>query len=133
MWKDGKWVKKRQKTAKWAEGQLEEKAATGAATGAATAIKDKEGDIWDKKALDALFNKTIWYLVINSYVFAVTKLYAWQLKGKALLLLWGAKLSAVLDNVCHNEDWIQHINFTDWGLFTIIGSYDVKGLKKAIT
>ena len=26
---------------------------------AAAAIKDKEGDIWDKEALDALFNKTI--------------------------------------------------------------------------
>ena len=45
--------------AEWAEGQLGEKAAAGAAAGAAAAIKDKEGDIWDEKALDALFNKTI--------------------------------------------------------------------------
>ena len=59
MWKDNEWVKKRQKTAKWAEGQLGGKAAAGAAVEAAAAIKDKEGDIWDKEALDALFNETI--------------------------------------------------------------------------
>ena len=59
MWKDGKWVKKRQKTAKQAEGQLKEKTAAGPATKAVAAIKDKKGDIWDKKALNALFNKTI--------------------------------------------------------------------------
>ena len=53
MWKDSKQVK-RQKTAKWAGGQLGGKAAvkatTGAATGAAATvgeetIKDKEGEI----------------------------------------------------------------------------------------
>ena len=64
MWKDGERAKKRQKT----EGQLGGKAATGAAAGAATraaaaigeeAIKDKKGEIWDKEALDALFNKTV--------------------------------------------------------------------------
>jgi len=41
----------------------------------AVAIKDKKGDIWDEEALDALFNKIIQYLVINSYIFAITKLY----------------------------------------------------------
>ena len=79
MWKDGKRVK-RQKTAKQVGGQLGRKAAVGAAAraavGAATAIepaiateaaiaieaaaaiKDKEGDIQDKEALNTLFNKT---------------------------------------------------------------------------
>jgi hypothetical protein len=49
-------VKKRQKTG----GQLGGKAAIGAAavTGE-EAIKDKEGEIWDKAALDALFNETV--------------------------------------------------------------------------
>ena len=106
MWKDGERVKKRQKTAKRAEGQLGEKAAAGAAAGAAAAIKDKEGDIWNEEALDALFNKIIQYSVVNSYVSAVTELYTWQSKGKALLPLQRAKLSAVLDSICCNKDWI---------------------------
>ena len=76
MWKDGERAKKRQKTAERAEGQLGGKAAA--------AIKDQEGDIWDKEALDALFNEIIQYSVVNSYVFTITKLYVWQLKGKAL-------------------------------------------------
>ena len=67
--------KKRQKTAKWGKGQLRGKAAAGAAAKAAAAIKDKKGDIWDEEALDALFNKTIQYSVVNSYVFAITELY----------------------------------------------------------
>ena len=46
-----------------------------ATAGAATAIKDKEGDIWNEKALDALFNETIQYSIVNNYVFAVTELY----------------------------------------------------------
>ena len=41
----------------------------------AAAIKDKKGDIWDKEALDALFNEIIQYLVVNSYVSIITKLY----------------------------------------------------------
>jgi len=49
--------------AKWAKRQLRGKAVAKAVakTAAETtaAIKDKEGDIWDKKALDVLFNKTI--------------------------------------------------------------------------
>ena len=60
MWKDGERAKKRQKTG----GQLGGKAAARAATGAAAAtgeeaIKDEKGEIWDKEALDALFNKTV--------------------------------------------------------------------------
>jgi hypothetical protein len=92
MWKDSEQAKKRQKT----EGQLGGKAATGAAAGAATgaaaatgeeAIKDEEGEIWDKEALDTLFNETVQYSVVNSYVSAITELYIWQLKGKASLPL----------------------------------------------
>ena len=87
--------------AEWAGGQLGGKAAAGAvvgvavgsaagaavgvaagaAAGAAVAIgeeiiKDKEGEIGDKEALNALFNKIIRYLVINNYIFTITKLYA---------------------------------------------------------
>ena len=42
------------------------------------AIKNKKGEIWDEKALDALFNKTVQYSVVNSYVFIIIKLYIWQ-------------------------------------------------------
>ena len=128
MWKDGERAK-RQKTAEWAGGQLGGKAATEAAT----ATKDEEGDIWDEEALDALFNETIRYSVVNSYVSAITELYAWQSKGKASQPLRGAKLSAILESVRRDEDRIQRVNFTDRGLFTITGGYDIKGLKKAIT
>ena len=62
MWKDSKQAKKRQKT----EGQLGGKAAAGAATAAGAAaatgeeaVKEEKGEIWDKKALNALFNKTV--------------------------------------------------------------------------
>ena len=61
---------------------------------------------WDEEALDALFNKTIKYLVINNYIFAIIKLYIWQLKGKALLLLQGAKLLVILKSVYYNKDQI---------------------------
>jgi hypothetical protein len=39
----------------------------------------------------------------------------------------------VLDSVRRDEDRIRRVNFVDRGLFTIVGGYDVKGLKKAIT
>ena len=39
------------------------------------AIKNKEGEIQDKKALNALFNKTVRYSVINNYIFTITELY----------------------------------------------------------
>ena len=76
MWKDSERAK-RQKTAKWVGGQLGGKVAAEAAAGAVTAvgaavavgaaavikaaiaIKDKKGDIWDKEALNALFNEII--------------------------------------------------------------------------
>ena len=58
------------------------KAAIGVAVEAVTAtgeeaIKDKEVEIWNKEALNALFNKTVQYSVVNSYVSAITKLYIW--------------------------------------------------------
>jgi len=56
MWKDGKRVKKRQKMN--AEGPPRGKAAIGVAAAIGEeAIKEEE--IWDKKALDALFNETV--------------------------------------------------------------------------
>ena len=56
-------------------------------------IKEEEGEIWDEEALDALFNETVRFSVVNSYVSAITELYAWQLQseGKASPPLWGAK------------------------------------------
>jgi len=82
MWKDGEWAKKRQKTAERAGGQLGGKAAVGAAAaaGAAAAVEEeaiKEEEIWDEEALDALFNETVRYSVVNSYASAITELYAW--------------------------------------------------------
>ena len=37
--------------------------------------KKNEGEIQDKKALNALFNKIIQYLIINSYISTIIKLY----------------------------------------------------------
>ena len=50
------------------------KTAVGVATRSATAIGE-EIIKWDKKALDALFNKTIKYLIINNYVSTINKFY----------------------------------------------------------
>ena len=79
MWKDSERAKKRQKTAGRPGGQLGGRAAAGAVAGAAAAaeeaIKDEE-EIWDEDALDALFNETVRYSVVNSYVSAITELYA---------------------------------------------------------
>ena len=104
--------------AKWVEGQLKGKAITrsavksavksavrlivglvvgvvaGAAAGVATKSAAAIGEEiikWDKEALDALFNKTIKYSVINNYIFTISKLYIQQLKNKALLLLQWVK------------------------------------------
>ena len=52
MWKDSEWVKKRQKTAKG-------KAAIAAAAAIGEEAIKKEGEIQDKEALDALFNKIV--------------------------------------------------------------------------
>ena len=124
MWKDSEQAK-RQKMAEWAGGQLGGKvvvglavgsvvglvvrlairAVVGVATKSAAAIGEKIIK-WDKEALDALFNKTIKYSVINNYIFTITKLYTQQSKGKALLLLRGAKLSVILESVHHNKDRI---------------------------
>ena len=74
MWKDGERAKKRQKTG----GQLGGKVATGAAAATAEkAVKEEEEEIWDKEALNALFNEIVQYSVINSYASAITKLYVW--------------------------------------------------------
>ena len=122
MWKDGERAKKKQKTAEREEWQPGGKAAA-----------EEEEEIWDEEVLDAQFNETVRYSVVNSYVSAITELYAWQSEGKASLPLRGAKLSAVLDSVRRDEDRIRRVNSIDRALFTIIGGYDVKGLKRAIT
>ena len=126
-WKESERAKKRQK-----------RAATAAAAGADEAAAAAEEEIWDEDALDAQFNETVRYSVVNSYVSAITELYAWQQSqsssdGKAAPPLRGAKLSAILESVRRDKDRVRRANFIDRGLFTITGGYDVKALKKAIT
>jgi hypothetical protein len=96
--------------------------------------EDNDDDEWNEENLDALFNETVRFSVINNYVSAVTELYAWQSeRGKKILPpLRGAILSAMLNSVRRDEDGIRGVNFIDWGLFTIAGGYDAKELKKAI-
>ena len=65
--------------AKWVRGQLGG-VAVEVAIGVAIvigeeAIKEEEGEIQDKEALDALFNKIVQYSIINSYISAIIKLY----------------------------------------------------------
>jgi len=62
-WKDGELAKKKQKIA------------------TATAVAEKvieEEEKWDEDALDAQFNETVRYAVVNSYASAITELHAWQ-------------------------------------------------------
>lgn len=94
-------------------------------------VKDEEEE-WDEEALDALFGETVRFSVVNSYVSAITELYAWQSEGKASPPLRGAKLSAVLESVHRDEDRVRRVNFIDRGLFSITGGYDIKGLRKTM-
>lgn len=127
-WKDGERAKKKQKTA--GTPGIE-------SIPPATVEDDGEDEKWDEDTLDALFNETVRYSVVNSYASAITELYAWQQSqaptdDKAPPLR-GAKLSAVLDSVRCDEDRIRRVNFIDRGLFTITDGYDLHGLKAAIT
>jgi hypothetical protein len=125
-WKDSERAKKRQKNA-----------AAAPATAGAEEVEGEEGE-WDEDALDAQFSETIRYALVSSYVSAITELHAWQQAelssdGKGTpSILRGAKLSAVLDSVRRDEDRVRRANFTDRGLFTITGGYDVKGLRNAV-
>src|SRR5271156_306812 len=128
-WKDSERAKKRQKSA-------------GPAPATAGAEEEVEGEEeeeeWDEDALDAQFSETIRYALVSSYVSAITELHAWQQAelssdGKGTpSILRGAKLSAVLDSVRGDEARVRGANFTDRGLFTITGGYDVKGLRNAV-
>ena len=123
-WKDSERATKRRKSAAPATAGAEE--------------MEAEEEKWDEDALDAQFNETVRYAVVNSYASAITELHAWQQAqlssdGKGTpSVLRGAKLSAVLDSVRRDEDRVRRANFTDRGLFTIAGGYDVKGLRNAI-
>ena len=120
IWEDGERKKKKRKTN--VSGTKEEE------------HEGAEGEDMNEEALDGLFTETVRFSVVSTYVSAVTELYAWQAEGdKASPPLRGAKLSALLENVRRDENRIQRVNFTDRGLFTITGGYDVKGLKKAIS
>jgi hypothetical protein len=124
VWKDGERAKKKQKTA-------------AAAAAAAAADEDQnEDEEWDEDALDALFNETVRYSLVNSYASAITELHAWQQSQASAddktPPLRGAKLTAILDSVRRDEDKNQRANYVDRGLFTIAGGYDVQALKNAI-
>jgi hypothetical protein len=120
----------------WKEGERAKKKQKMAAAAPPPAEDDGEDEKWDEDALDVLFNETVHYSVVNSYASAITELYAWQQSQASvddkIPPLRGAKLSAVLDSVCRDEDRIRRVNFIDRGLFTITGGYDVQGLKNAI-
>ena len=75
--------------------------------------KKEEEEEWNKKTLNALFSETIQYSVVNSYISAITELYAWQSEGKLAPPLRGAKLTALLDSVCRDEDRIRRVNYID--------------------
>jgi hypothetical protein len=126
MWKDGERAKKRQKIA--VTDSLEEIRAV---------TTDSEAENWDEDTLDAQFNETVRYAVVESYACAITELYSWQQSqasaAEKIPPLRGAKLRAVLNSVRRDEDRIRRQAFVDRGLFTITGGYDVKGLKKAVT
>jgi len=129
MWKEGERAKKKQKTAKSGKGK------SGKGKSAKPA-REEEGteEEWDEEALDTLFNETIRFSTVNSYVSAIIELYIWQTQseGKPVLPLRGAKLSALLESVRRDEDRTRRVNFIDRGLFTVTSGYDVKGLGKAI-
>jgi len=123
-WKDSERAKKRRKSAAPATAGAEE--------------MEAEEEKWDEDALDAQFNETVRYAVVNSYASAITELHAWQQAqlssdGKGTpSMLRGARLAAGLDSLRRDEDRVRRANFTDRGLFTIAGGYDVKGLRNAI-
>ena len=123
-WKESERAKKRQKTATTEPAEAED--------------EEEDEEEWDEKALDEQFNETVRYSVVNSYACAITELYAWQRsqslsEDRPLPPLRGAKLQAVLKSVRREETKVARANFVDRGLFTIIGGYDVKGLKNAIS
>jgi len=65
MWENGERTRKRRKTAEAesaAEGQDDER------------VEEEEKK---NEVSDGLFNETVRYSVVNSYVSAITKLYAW--------------------------------------------------------
>src|SRR5207244_988340 len=105
-----------------------------AESAAAEGQEEDEGVEEEEKkdeVLDSLFNETVRYSVVNSYISAITELYAWQSEGREEPSppLRRAKLAAILKNVRCDEERVRRINFTDRGLFTITGGYDVKGLR----
>jgi hypothetical protein len=92
MWEDGERAKKRRKTAE----------------SAAERQNDERVEEEEKKdeVLDGLFNETVRYSVVSSYVSAITELYSWQSEGREEPLppLRGAKLAAILENVQCDEE-----------------------------
>ena len=53
------------------------------------------------KISDSLFNKTVRYSIVNSYVSAIIELYVWQSEGReeSLPPLRRAKLAVILENI----------------------------------
>src|SRR5271163_2669222 len=76
-WKDGERAKKKQKTVA-AAGTAGFEGTAAAAAAAAADGDEGEDEEWDEDALDALFNETVRYSLVNSYASAITELHAWQ-------------------------------------------------------
>ena len=128
MWKEGERAKKKKRR----------QVVKGEAAAAAAAEEEEEGEEaeeWDEEALDAQFSETVRFETVNSYVSAVTELYAWQFNGGKVppAPLRGTKLSAVLKGVRQGEEKVRQANYVDRGLFTITSGYDIKGLKRLIS
>jgi hypothetical protein len=99
MWEDDERTKKRQKTAESAEEEKND----------GKNEKEKEEEIKKKETknevLNGLFNETVRYSVVNSYVSAITEFYAWQSERKEepSPSLRKAKFSVILENVRRDE------------------------------
>jgi hypothetical protein len=98
MWEDGERARKRRKTTESAEEEKDD--------GKNEKEKEEEVKEEEKKdeVLNGLFNETVRYSVVNSYVSAIAELYAWQSERREEPSppLRGAKLSAILENVCRD-------------------------------
>jgi len=137
IWKEGERAKKKKKKKKKGGQQVVkgEAAAVVAEAAEENSSGEEEEEEWDEEALDAQFSETVRFETVNSYVSAITELYAWQFNGGKVppAPLRGTKLSAVLKSVRRDEEKVRQANYVDRGLFTITSGYDINGLKRLIS
>ena len=69
MWKSGERASKRRRKEEKGEEQKKEEEEK--------EEEQEQEEERDEEALDALFNETVRYLVVNSYVSVITEFYAW--------------------------------------------------------